>query len=116
MQDVAGLLIFLFLVVANFGLMAALAGAFVRPRPARAKGEPFECGVVPRSPLPGRLNVSFYAAGLLLLVFDVLAAVLLPWAAVFRTLGAPGLAAMGAFAGFLLAGYAFALGRGMLRW
>jgi NADH-quinone oxidoreductase subunit A len=115
-QDLFGALMFAVLVVGNFAGMAFVAHLLGRPRRNPVKDEPFECGIPASEPAPTRLPMPFYMAGLLLLVFDVQAVFLLPWAAGFRELGPGAFAGMLAFTGFLMCGYLYALGRGAFRW
>lgn len=115
-QDLLGLLVFSVIVAINFGGMVLVAHLLGRPRRNPVKDEPFECGMPASSPAPVRIPLPFYMAGLLLMVFDVQAVFLLPWAGAFRELGWQGFAGMLAFTGFLMCGYLYALGRGVFRW
>lgn len=118
-QDLLGLLFFGAMVVATYAgmlLTAHVAGWLVsRPGPD-AKQEPFECGYLPRGPLPARASVTFYLAGLLLLVFDIEVVFLYPWAVEFKSLGVFGFVEMLVFMSLLLAGYLYILFRGAFRW
>ena len=116
-QDFFGGLLFTLMVAGNFiGMLVAshiLGG--VRA-PSKSKDEPFECGYPSDAPAPRRFPVSFYLAGLLLLIFDVETVFLYPWAVEFRGLGLFGFVEMLTFVGMLLLGYVYLLRRGALRW
>jgi NADH-quinone oxidoreductase subunit A len=116
LQDFFGALVFAAIVVINFAGMALVAHILGRPRRNPVKDEPFECGVEAKEPVPSRVPVSFYMAGLLLLVFDVQAVFMIPWSAEFSKLGFAGLFAMLGFTGFLMLGYLYAMARGVFRW
>jgi NADH-quinone oxidoreductase subunit A len=118
-QNFFGLVFFALLVAGNFAgmiLIAHLLGKVSSRAGDPAKLEPFECGYPPEAPLPPRASVTFYMAGLLLLVFDVEIVFLYPWAAEFRSLGVTGFVEMLVFIGMLLAGYVYVRGRGAFRW
>ena len=118
-QDVIGGVLFTLMVIGAFAgtlLVASLIGRLASQPSGKAKDEPFECGNPSGFPLPARVPVSFYVAGLLLLVFDVEAVFLYPWAVEFRSLGVAGFVEAVVFIGLLLAGYVYVLKRGMLRW
>lgn len=116
LQDVFGAIVFIAITIANFSGMALVAHILGRPRRNSVKNERFECGMEAKEPPPSRVPVSFYMAGLLLLVFDIQAAVMLPWSAEFSRLGFSGLLAMAGFTGFLMLGYLYAMARGVFRW
>ncbi len=118
-QDQLGALFFFLMVVGNFAgmiLVSHLAGRLVARPGAKVKAEPFESGVPTAFPLPGRVDVSFYLAGLLLLIFDVETVFLYPWAVEFRALGLFGFVEMLVFVGLLLVGYVHLLKKGAFRW
>ena len=116
LQDFFGAVVFIAITIANFAGMALVAHILGRPRRNPVKDQQFECGMEAKEPPPTRVPVSFYMAGLLLLVFDIQAAVMIPWSAEFSRLGFGGLAAMAGFTGFLLLGYLYAMARGVFRW
>ena len=86
-----------------------------------AKVEPYECGVPPVGDVHGRLPVKFYRVAVLFLLFDVEAALLFPWAVLFRNkLDDWGpvflIAELAAFLLVLGAGYVYAWREGALEW
>ena len=61
----------------------------IRPsRPTEEKATTYECGEDPKGSAWIQFNIRFYVFALLFLVFDVEAVFQLPWAVVFRDLGA----------------------------
>lgn len=118
-QDLLGGALFTLMVVGNFVGMIATAALLGRPRSGsltKVKQEPFECGFPTDIPTPTRLPVTFYIAGLLLLIFDVETVFLYPWAVTFRAVGLPAFWEMLVFVGMLLIGYVYLLRRGAFRW
>ena len=115
-QNFCGALVFIAITTANFAGMAVVAHYLGRSRRNPVKEQRFECGIEPTENPPARVPVSFYMAGLLLLIFDIQAAIMLPWSAEFYRLGWMGLFAMAGFTGFLMLGYLYAMARGVFRW
>jgi NADH-quinone oxidoreductase subunit A len=108
----------LFLVIAPImGLIFLSIGALFRPnRPTREKSMPYECGM-DQAGDPNRPHHPRYAfMAMLLVLFDVEAAFLVPWALGARELGPRGLAVMILFLGVLFVGYAYLWRRGDLEW
>jgi len=116
LQDFLGVLVFVGITTANFGGMAYVAHRLGRSRRNPVKDQQFECGLESQEPPPARVPVSFYMAGLFLLLFDIQAVVMIPWSAEFFRLGFGGFLAMAGFTGFLMLGYLYALARGVFRW
>ena len=82
--DYLPLLVFLVMVVL-FGGGMTLGIALLGPRhPTRAKGLPYECGIVPAETARRRFSVSFYLTAMLFIVFDVEAVFLYPWAVLVK--------------------------------
>lgn len=86
-----------------------------------AKGEAYECGVPAIGEPRKGFNVHFYKIAILFLLFDVEAALLLPWAVSFKALlpefGVTFLVVEWVlFLGVLIAGYMFAWRKGALEW
>lgn len=102
----------------GFLVTTQLLGPRVRTTP---KLEPYECGVPPVGSTQGGLSVKFYRMAILFLLLDVEAALLFPWAILFRDM----LPEWGAgfllveflvFLAILVAGYLYAWSRGALEW
>ena len=110
-------------VLAMVVLAAAMVGGglvfsrLVAPhRPGGLKSVPYECGEQPIGQAWIQFNVGYYLFGLLFLVFDVEAALMYPWAVVFRTVGLAGLIEMAIFVLILIVGLVYAWRKGVLEW
>ncbi|MFH1262351.1 MAG: NADH-quinone oxidoreductase subunit A [Pseudomonadota bacterium] len=99
-------------------LGTSLLGPRVRTKP---KLEAYECGVPPVGTPESGLPVKFYRVALLFLLLDVEAALLFPWAVLFREM-IPDWGSSFLMAEFLLffvilaVGYLYAWRRGALEW
>jgi NADH:ubiquinone oxidoreductase subunit 3 (subunit A) len=83
----ASILIFLVTVVGCL-LFALVLWWFLRPnRKSEEKLTTYECGEDPVGNAWIQFNIRFYVFALIFVVFDVEAVFLLPWAAVFKSLG-----------------------------
>lgn len=70
---------------------------------------PYECGVDPAGEAAGgRFRVQFFILAILLVVFDVEAMFLFPWAVVLKEIGIVGYLEMFVFMVLLLVGFAYA--------
>ena len=104
-----------------FGI-AFVAGAFIvswflRPRdPNPAKKSCYECGEAVRGNSRIQFNVRYYLIALIFVVFDVEVLFLIPWAVVFRELGAVAFAEMMVFIAVLMVGLLYAWKKGALEW
>ena len=114
-------------VVIQFALMfaigAVMAVAFIAishllsPKSANPnKGEPYECGVVPKSDARMPFNVHYYLVAVLFVLFDLEAVFIYPWAVTLRDLGTPALVEMFVFIAVLLVGYFYAWRKGVFEW
>lgn len=88
---------------------------------SRVKSEAYECGVPAVGTTEGGIPVKFYRVAVLFLLLDVEAALLFPWAVLFRDLVAewgPWFIAgeFFLFLAILLVGYLYAWNRGALEW
>ena len=89
----------------------------VRPRkPNRSKSEPYECGVETVGATWVQFRVQYYIYALVFVVFDVEAALLLPWAAAYRALSLYTLFEVALFLLILVAGLVWAWRNDALRW
>jgi NADH-quinone oxidoreductase subunit A len=92
------------------------AGAWLGPRhPTAQKLLPFECGNDTDGGR-GRTEAKFYLIAILFVVFDLEGAMLLPWAALFRSLGWVGFLSMAVFTLALLVALVYAWKKGALEW
>lgn len=106
-----------------FAIGAAMAIAFVTishllaPKSKNPnKGQPYECGVVPKSDARAPLNVHYYLVAVLFVLFDLEAVFIYPWAVSLRSLGTPALVEMFVFIAILLVGYVYAWKKGVFEW
>ncbi|MGQ0601650.1 MAG: NADH-quinone oxidoreductase subunit A [Anaerolineales bacterium] len=101
----------------GLALIAVVLGHSFGPRrPTRPKGEPYESGMRTLGPAVRRLPVRFYLIAVLFILFDIEVIFFLPWAVVFRELGAFAFAQMLVFVGILLVGYVWVWKKGALEW
>jgi len=78
---------------------------------------PYECGVPLYDPeARGTFKQGYYLLGLLLILFDIEAAYLFPWAVVFKEIGLYGLIEASLFILILALGFVYAWVKGALRW
>jgi NADH:ubiquinone oxidoreductase subunit 3 (subunit A) len=84
--------------------------------PSRAKGTPYECGMLPIGRTTGTVHFRYYLFAILFLIFDVEAVFLFPWAITFLDVGAAAFWEMVIFIGILAAGLVYAWKRGVLTW
>ena len=77
---------------------------------------PYECGELPEGSAWIRFNIRFYVLALIFIIFDVEIVFLLPWAVVFKKLGAFAFIEGLIFIGILLVGLAYVWKKGDLEW
>lgn len=106
-----------------FAIGAAMAIAFVTishllaPKSENPnKGQPYECGVVPKSDARAPFNIHFYLVAVLFVLFDLEAVFIYPWAISLRDLGTAALVEMFVFIAILLVGYVYAWKKGVFEW
>ena len=92
--------------------------SLLRPsNPNPEKNMPYECGMDPSGEAAGgRFRVQFFILAILLVVFDVEAMFLFPWAVVLKEIGIVGYLEMFVFIVLLLVGFAYAWLKGALEW
>lgn len=96
---------------------ALIANLLLAPKaPSRAKGTPFECGMLPIGRAAGHIHFRYYIFAILFLIFDVEAVFLFPWAVTFLDVGKRAFWEMTLFLGILVAGLAYAWKKGVLTW
>lgn len=109
-----------------FVLVVTLTSKMLAPnRPNREKLTSYECGEDPEGNARIQLNIRFYVAALIFLIFDVEIIFLFPWATVFAdealitqapAWGWFSLVEALLFAGILILGLAYVWARGDLDW
>jgi NADH-quinone oxidoreductase subunit A len=107
--------------VAGIVLVAAatlFVSSLLRPsNPYPEKNAPYECGMEAAGEAAGgRFRVPFFILAILLVVFDVEAMFLFPWAVVLKEIGIVGYIEMFVFMLLLLVGFAYAWLKGALEW
>ena len=80
------------------------------------KEAPYECGVPLLGSSRERFTVRFYLIAILFVLFDIETIFLIPWAVIYRNLGAYGVLEMLVFMTFLFLGFVYAWKRGGLDW
>jgi len=90
-------------------------------KPTRAKMEAYECGMTPVGDSRQRFSVKFYLVAMLLILFDVEAVFIYPWAVILRALKATGQGHFGLYEmliyiGVFLVGFFYVWKKGVLDW
>ena len=85
-------------------------------KPGVDKYIPYECGEVPEGSAWIRFNIRFYVLALIFIIFDVEIVFLLPWAVVFKKLGAFAYIEGLIFIAILVVGLAYVWKKGDLEW
>jgi len=117
----------LFLIAAGFAVFNIVLSTIAGPRRTGAtKNSPYESGVNPVGDTKQRFNVRFYLVAMIFLVFDVEVLFLIPWLTIFPQKAFDGLglsisygtlfASVLVFAVIILVAYAYAWGKGVLKW
>src|SRR5215470_16499301 len=113
-----GLALLAFLVVSFLAVGSLLVGAKLLRVRARVnsplKRETYECGETPQGMAWVRFHARYYVVALFFVLFDIEAALILPWGTIVREVGTAGLIAVGTFVGVLMLGWVWGSGRG--RW
>jgi NADH-quinone oxidoreductase subunit A len=100
-----------------FALLSIIASRLLAPRLVTpAKVAPYECGIVPSREPPERFPVRFFLVAMIFIVFDIEIIFFVPWAVVFRDLGAFGFFSMLIFAFLVFESFLYLLSKGALEW
>ncbi len=110
--------IFMLLVLAVvFGAISRVASKLLAPRhPTAAKSSPYECGITSSTDSPERFPVTFYLVAMIFIVFDIEIIFFVPWATVFRELGAFGFGTIIIFSVCVFESFVYLIGNGALDW
>jgi NADH-quinone oxidoreductase subunit A len=113
----ASVLLFMAVSVA-FILVTLLFSRLVRPagRYSVDKYSTYECGEDPKGSAWIQFNIRFYVVALIFIIFDVEIIFLLPWAVVFKSLGAFAFIEGVIFIAILVVGLAYVWQKGDLAW
>lgn len=105
------------LVVLGFVITTMLVTHFLGPRRfSKEKLENFECGVESFGNARSPFSVKYFLIAILFVLFDVEVIFMYPWAVNFQELGSGGFLDMLLFMALLLAGFAYVLLKGALKW
>jgi NADH-quinone oxidoreductase subunit A len=100
-----------------FAILSIMVSRLMAPRlMTPAKEAPYECGIVPSREPPERFPVKFFLVAMIFIVFDIEIIFFIPWAVVFRDLGAFGLWSMLIFAALVFESFLYLVSKGALDW
>lgn len=102
--------------VANAVMMVVMSHMMSPRRPTPQKDMPYESGMIPLGDTRQRFSVQFYLYAILFIVFEVEIVFLIPWAVIYRDLGAFGFIEGLLFVGVLGVGLLYAWRKGALEW
>jgi NADH-quinone oxidoreductase subunit A len=115
-----GLTLLAFLLISTVAVGSLLVGAKLLRVRARVdsplKRETYECGETPQGMAWVRFHARYYVVALFFVLFDIEAALILPWSTIVREVGAAGLVAVGTFVAVLMLGWGWAVRKGALEW
>ena len=114
--EVWSIVVFVLGVLVLCGIMLGVSAMLGGKGDARARGEPFESGVVSASPERLRLSAKFYLVAVFFVIFDVEALFLYAWAISVRESGWAGFAEAVTFIGILLVSLVYLARIGALDW
>ncbi|MBM2827355.1 MAG: NADH-quinone oxidoreductase subunit [Dehalococcoidia bacterium] len=99
-------------------LLLFVAGILAPRRPSAAKGQIYECGMLPIGRYWSQYHVRYYLFAILFMIFEVEVVFLFPWAVVLKipAVGAFAFYEMIIFIAILLFGLAYAWKKGVLEW
>ncbi|MEW5951561.1 MAG: NADH-quinone oxidoreductase subunit A [Elusimicrobia bacterium] len=115
METAALIIVFLFACAIAVSMIAAsyLFGPKIKNA---VKNSPFECGMPPAQKPALYFSNNFYKTALLLIIFDVEAVLIYPWAAAFKNLSDTAFYCGIFFIAALTAALFYAVKRGILEW
>lgn len=117
LSSFAGVLLFM-VVGVLFIVITLLIARLLRAtgKDAPDKYIPYECGETPVGSAWVQFNIRFYVIALIFIIFDVEIIFLLPWAVVFKSLGAYAFFEGVIFIAILVVGLAYVWRKGDLAW
>jgi NADH-quinone oxidoreductase subunit A len=106
-----------FVLAVAFVAFSMIASHLLGPRrKSRVKDESFECGIESVGNARTPISVKYFLTAILFVLFDVEVIFMYPWAVNFRALGTTGFIEMIVFLTLLMAGFAYVIKKGVLRW
>ena len=111
-------IVFFLILGIGFVASAFAVSRVLRPNvPGNAvKNAPYECGEVVQGTSRVQFNVRYYLFALIFVIFDVEVLFVVPWAVVFRQMGAAAYFEMVVFILILALGLVYAWKKGALEW
>ena len=112
-------------ILVALGLACGMVGASFligKHKNSRTKAGAYECGMDPVGDARGRFSVRFYMVAMLFILFDVEVVFMMPWAVIYRQLGAItgsrlfGFWEMLVYLGFVAVGLIYIVKKGVLDW
>lgn len=85
-------------------------------RKAKVKDAQWECGIESVGDARAPISIKYFLVAIIFVLFDVEVIFMYPWAVNFRELGWLGFLEMVTFMGFLMAGFAYIIKKGVLNW
>ena len=110
------ILIFLGVAVAISGVAVLASFVLARQRPDSEKLSAYECGFEAFGDARNKFDVRYYLVAILLIIFDLEAAFLFPWAVTLGKIGVFGFWSMVAFLLVLTIGFVYEWKKGALEW
>ncbi len=110
------ILIFLGIAVAIAGAAVAASFMLARQRPDSEKLSAYECGFEAFGDARNKFDVRYYLVAILLIIFDLEAAFLFPWAVTLGKIGVFGFWSMVVFLVVLTIGFVYEWKKGALEW
>jgi NADH-quinone oxidoreductase subunit A len=110
------ILIFLGIAVAIAGAAVAASFMLARQRPDSEKLAAYECGFEAFGDARNKFDVRYYLVAILLIIFDLEAAFLFPWAVTLGKIGVFGFWSMIVFLFVLTIGFVYEWKKGALEW
>jgi NADH-quinone oxidoreductase subunit A len=103
-------------VIALVASMLALSHILGQRHTDRARGEPYESGIVSTGSARLRLSADFYLVAMFFVIFDLEAVFIFAWAIAFREVGWAGYMEILVFIGILIAALIYLWRQGGLDW
>jgi NADH-quinone oxidoreductase subunit A len=98
------------------GLSFTASGLLAPRKPTVAKGQPYECGIVPTLEPAERFPVRFYLVAMIFIIFDIEIIFTYPWAVIYADLRLYGLVEMVVFSVAVFVSFLYLISNGALDW